>query len=183
MSRTCRRTGAVSAIAATALALVATLTACNGPSGARVASARDGGRPAASPSVDPVRLAQQYVACMRRQGVPMLDRLTDEGRPQVDKTKVDPDRLGPAMERCRSLLPPVEATRRPAAQDVERMRAYATCLRAHGLAEYPDPDPDTGEPAMSEALAQRIKDDPHLDAAMRACASLTPSSGAGVVGG
>ena len=181
MSRTRHRAGALVAVA---VALSCAVTGCQGSSGAHVASARnDGGAASPTASVDPVRQAQQYIACMRRQGVPMLDRLTDEGRPQVDKTKVDPDRLGPAMERCRALLPPAEATKRPAPQDVERMRAYASCLRAHGLSEYPDPDPDTGEPAMSDALAARIKNDPHLATAMQACASLTPSSGAGVVGG
>jgi len=169
----------VSVVAATVLLCAG--TACAGPPAAHVATAGQG--PASSSPVDAVRLAQRYVDCMRSQGVAMLDRLTAEGKPQIDKSKVDLDRLGPAMERCRRFLPHGDETQRPAAEDVAKMRRYAACLRAHGLPDYPDPDPDTGQPAMSDSLANRLKSDPHLATAMRACADLTPASGSGVVGG
>jgi hypothetical protein len=180
MSTTTRRTFATAAVATT---LLGALSACSHQQAAHVATARQGVAAAGPTSADAAQLARRYIACMRHHGVAMLDRLTAEGRPQVDKDKANMDRVGSAMDACRQLLPAEEQPVPPAAADIEAMRRYAGCLRTHGLPYYPDPDPDTGQPVLTDAQAGRLKHDPHLANALRACQAVAVSSSPGVVGG
>ncbi|MDQ1711902.1 MAG: hypothetical protein QOE45_1352 [Frankiaceae bacterium] len=167
-------------LVATAL-VAAALTACATGKSPGVATARSG---SPTPSADSAATAQRYIECMRGEGVPMLDELTpDEGLPQIDKEKAPFERVGSAMEHCRALLPAGKPAPRPAAADVEKLRQYASCLRAHGLPDYPDPDPDTGVPMMSDELRVRLKNDPNLPAAMKTCYETGPHPTGGVVGG
>jgi hypothetical protein len=52
-------------------------------------------------------------------------------------------------------------------------------MRDHGVRYYPDPDPETGQPRLSEADARRLKADPQRQAAEEACLPLLPGGVAG----
>jgi len=160
------------------------LTACSQGADPEVATARAIKATLAAVGTDRARQAQQYIDCMRSRGVVMLDELTSEGMPQVDKARSPFQKVAAGMDACKESIPSAADAPRPAAADVERMRRYAACLRSQGLSDYPDPDPQTGEPALSEELALRLKQDPRLPVAERACASMLPvPSRTGTVGG
>jgi len=170
--------------AVTLAGLIATLAACSGADSGGVATARRTGAALTTPGADPVVMAQKYLTCMRRSGVVMLDQLTPEGLPQIDKNKSAVEAVTRGLSSCRSLLPVATRSGGPAAADVEKLRAYAICLRAHGVPEYPDPDPATGAVQMDDALSAEVKGDPDLSRAMSACLTAGAGSGdTGVVGG
>jgi hypothetical protein len=52
--------------------------------------------------------------------------------------------------------------------------AYARCMRANGVANYPDPDPDGQLPASTNK--QQLTSNPHLATAARTCSHLIPQS-------
>lgn len=169
---------------AAVLAAVTFLTGCAHQDAPGVATASRPGATASSSSPDRARQAQQYIDCMRGHGVVMVDELTSEGIPQVDKGRTPLDRVGGAMAACKGFLSSAQGSPRPAAQDIEKRRQYSMCIRSHGVSDYPDPDPDTGDPKMSDDLARRLKADPHLTSAMQACQNTAPiTPGKGVVGG
>jgi hypothetical protein len=170
-----------SALAAIGAVLCLVLASCARVSAPEVATARESGSP--PPAADTPHLVQQYIDCMRGQGVTMLDELTGEGRPQIDKDATPIDLVGPAIEYCAQFLPAETPPPAPAPEDVEKMRQYSVCLRENGLSSYPDPDPATGQPDISDELGARLKSDPHLDQAMRACSQLQPGHGAGTLNG
>jgi hypothetical protein len=144
-----------------------------------------GGPTSASRSVDREQQVDEYRACLEQHDVPLLDYPTEEGLPQVDKTRVSAEKVSSALEACRAHLPDGGDAVRPMTEDVEAWRQYAACLREHGVPDYPDPDPRSGEPRMNDQQARQIKEDPDLSAAQQACQSELPSSagGKGTVGG
>jgi len=168
------------------LALAACAAGCGG---------RDEGPPVASigskaatsgaaPAADRAELVRQYADCMRQRGVTMLEDTTEEGMPQVDKRRTPVQKVEAALEKCKAFLPAGDATPRPLPADIEVRRRHAACVRSHGVAEYPDPDPQTGEPAIGDELARRLKNDARLQPALEACQGILPSpSSTGVVGG
>jgi hypothetical protein len=138
----------------------------------------------ASPAADRDRLVQQYGDCMRRNGVILLEVRTEEGLPQIDKRRTPAERVGIALERCRAYLPTADAPPALSPADLEARRRHSECVRAKGVPDYPDPDPRTGEPAMSDELSRRVKDDPELQPALEACRANLPSpTSTGKVGG
>lgn len=61
----------------------------------------------------------------------------------------------------------------PSASSAARL-AFAQCVRAHGVPNYPDPGANGQEPANAKTLA---RNSPQFPAASRACAHLIPSGG------
>ena len=154
------------------------------PPVASVAGAGTSEGDSASPAADRTQALQQYGECLRRNGVVLLDVQTEEGIPQVDKRRTPADRVGTALERCRTYVPNADAPVALSPADLEARRQHAGCVRSKGVPDYPDPDPHTGEPAMTDEVARRIKDDPNLQSALEACRVLLPSPTAtGKVGG
>lgn len=135
-----------------------------------------------SPTKAP-RSAAAYVACMREHDIAMLDELTAEGRPQVDKNAVSESALTGALEACEHLLPEATTDEQLSGEDLAARQRYAACLRNHGVPEYPDPDPARPDAEISEDLASRLKANPQLPAAEEACRSELPNDGKGTVGG
>jgi hypothetical protein len=145
----------------------------------RVASAPSA--TAGGPMADPAEQAIRYANCLQRAGVTMMHPA--EGPPQADKARTPLATLSRGMERCRQLAPVAEAPPNLSARDLAKRRAYAVCLRAHGVPEYPDPDPQTGEPAISEQAAAQLKNNPHFTRATEACRGNAPGTDAGSVTG
>jgi hypothetical protein len=125
--------------------------------------------------------AQKYAACMHDQGVVMKD--TSEGTAEVDKEKTSIEKIMSATEKCRALQPAASAPPLLSPDDIDKRGRYAACVREHGLSAYPDPNPQTGESELSDALARRIKTDPKAHKALEACRNLLPRTGGGSVNG
>jgi hypothetical protein len=141
-----------------------------------------GGTPSAATPADRDAQISRYRGCLTEHGVKLLDTPTAEGLPQVDKEHTDPKVLGDAQEQCRQFVPSGGDATRPSSQDLEASRKYAACIRQHGVPDYPDPDPVSGEPGISDELGARLKADPAMATATRACAEFQPG-GKGTVGG
>lgn len=128
--------------------------------------------PTAKDAADP-KLAG-FFACLKDQGLPMKD--TPSGVQVVDPAKADPAKVREAETACaaKRVQPPVDAA------TLAKAKEFAACMRANGAADFPDPDPVTGDSGVDAGL----KTDPKAAAALRACADKVPAgSSSGVVGG
>jgi hypothetical protein len=61
-------------------------------------------------------------------------------------------------------------------QEMQKLLAVSRCMRAHGVPNFPDPNPTTGE---FNTPAGIDKDSPQVVAALRACSSLGEAAGLG----
>jgi hypothetical protein len=171
--------GTVAALAAVAL-LGAALAGCSG-GGSTVATA--GGRGTAdsgpSPAVDVSARAVQYEQCLSRHGYQL---------PAPEDKDTLPVTTGPseqaAMAACQRYLGGEVESSPMAPEDIARMRQFSACVREHGVPDWPDPDPRTGEITFpSDEAAAAVKRDPHLHDALKVCEQLSPDYGKGVAGG
>ncbi|MCO5997424.1 hypothetical protein [Actinoallomurus rhizosphaericola] len=95
-----------------------------------------------------------YARCMRANGVDMADPQADgnggfrigirggSGKPNAAKG-TDDTTLKAAEAKCGRLRPNGGKPKKPSAADLAKMRAYARCMREHGV-DMPDPNPDGG---------------------------------------
>lgn len=153
-----------------ALAVAGTVTACAGsPTEPEVARAAGSGTGPGTASVasDPQAQQRRWAACMTTAGVPMVR--TSEGNYQVDKAKVGLAKIQSATQQCLPLQPAASPSRRPAAADLEQARRLSACLRGHGVPDYPDPDPATGQAPLTDAQARQLKSSASFRTAMEAC--------------
>ena len=162
------------------VALIA-LAACgtNGP-GAEPA-------PTSMPEAEVLALGKQIAQCFRDQGIVELpDPIVDEqGRLQFpDNVEAEIEGRYPAsaleqaQQRCQSLFDqlPESAIRgesttdddMPGPEDFEALTAWAECLRANGIPEFPDPKPDGTFPLVGTPLEGQMKS-PRLAAATDKC--------------
>ena len=111
---------------------------------------------------------------MRDHGVPEADpRVNSDGGVSVgggyDKHTLDQDVLDKAIEACKPyqvVMPPdVQAAKLAGAREA------AQCMRAHGVENYPDPDPND----LSRSVPDEVRDDPQYDEAKEICDTNTPS--------
>ncbi len=150
------------------------------PTGEEVASAEHG--VTATPTIDPGQQAEKWAECMRTAGVTMVRN--DEGQLVPDKDRDSFATIEAGYAACRSLAPVVASTEDPPTADqLDRLRRHAACMREHGLSDYPDPDPVTGGANAEAVLTKRDKYDPQLRAALDACQKLLGNSSPGVQGG
>ncbi|WP_322759051.1 hypothetical protein [Frankia sp. Cr2] len=172
-------------MAAVVLAAVALLSGCAGGGEPPHVASVSAVSPSATPgSADRGSEIKRYRDCLLSNGVTLLDQPTAEDMPQIDKQRTNLNVLATAGERCRPYLPAAVDATRPDQQAVEAQRRLAECLRGHGVPEYPDPDPVTGDPRVSDQLAVRLKDDPSLASALRTCQQqVGPAASGGTVGG
>jgi hypothetical protein len=153
------------------LALLA--SACGTSTGTPAAAAR--------PSADPVAVYHQLGQCVRDHGVPDFpDPTVDaQGRPQLPPgTQIPPDAVKQA---CLPILNQLPASMRPSIDraDPATMRRLAQCMRAHGIADWPDPGSD-GNFRLPRSLAGDIKSKsgpryPLFQAAYGQCRQYDPS--------
>ena len=168
------------AIGAALLAVLVGLAAgCAGKSsGPGVASAAGGNGASASasptPSLDPEEQRRLFVQCMRDHGVDVPDpdagggiRITASAGPGSEK----------AVEECQKYLPAGKVGK-PDPQMLEQARAFAKCMREHGV-DMPDPDPNgSGFRVQKRSGDSQIKpDDAAFQAAMEACKDKLPKGG------
>lgn len=64
---------------------------------------------------------------------------------------------------------------------LEALRQETKCMREHGITDYPDPSPATGEFQYPAELGKRLKQDPSTAAIWHTCQA--KSGGDGIQGG
>ncbi|MEU0742510.1 hypothetical protein [Streptomyces sp. NPDC006134] len=120
-----------------------------------------------------------YFGCLEQHGVTLERR--DDGQLRVDKdaTAKDPDSLTRAEAACKDRVPP-RRDEKPSAKTLAASKAFSACMRRQGFADYPDPDPETGDTRLPASVQSKGMD--RLRAAQRSCA---PGAGSdsGVLGG
>jgi hypothetical protein len=127
-----------------------------------------------------------YTQCLADHGVVLEEYTAEDGSIQrrPDKDRNDIKDINDAIGACVGQLPDEGVTATPPSpEDLAALQHYAECVREHGIPEFPDPDPATGNFAMDDATAGQVKQNPALHAAMDACSSMLPASGPGLVGG
>jgi hypothetical protein len=147
---------ALGALVAVPLVVALGLAGCGkGGKGEGVASAVGangaavGATPKPSASVDMQDAMLKFAQCMRDHGVQMDDPQVDgeghfgiqiggKGGP-ADKTKMDA-----AMQACQRYMPNGGEPPKMDPAMAEKMRKMAECMRANGVPDFPDPDPETG---------------------------------------
>jgi len=127
------------------------------------------GGSSSSSEMDRERQLGEYRDCLTENGVTLLEEPTGEGLPQVDKARTPVDTVSSATEACRAQLPSGGEVEQPDPDEIEARQRYAECIRENGVPAYPDPDPRTGDPGISEELDRQLKDDPTLAEATRVC--------------
>jgi len=139
-----------------AAAAMVALTACGSTGGGddNVASINKGGDGKPSGSADPAAgksdedRMREFAKCMRDHGVDMPDP-EPNGGPAVRAMPADGDggKMEKASEACKELLPNGGKPKPLSAEDLDKQRKLAKCMRDHGI-NMPDPDP-SGEGGMT----------------------------------
>jgi hypothetical protein len=119
------------------------LLALGGCSSTDGTGADDAGRDGASaspPAAGDDERQRQFVECLREQGVDVAD--PQPGQP-LELDKANDPATRDALRACREFAP-AASNREKAEVDLGQQREYAACMRANGLSDFPDPDPDAG---------------------------------------
>jgi hypothetical protein len=102
----------------------------------------------------------KYAQCLRQQGVNATDPPAGEDSFKLDAGGVPKDKLDAALKTCKKYAPQEEP---PSAEDLDRMRKTAACLRKNGIDAS---DPTAAEPGIRVDSPPPGKD---IDAIMAAC--------------
>ena len=166
-------------LAAPLLALGLALSGCAGQGGSTPTVATAGnGAPAAQESEAPSDedKAREFAECMRGEGIDIPDPEPGTGPAagkgpggpgiaiRVEGGGANKGKVDAAMQKCRSLLPNGGEMKPLTPEQLERQRELATCMRANGVPDFPDPDPNGGGAIMKEFS----KDSADLDAMKKA---------------
>ncbi|MQA60440.1 MAG: hypothetical protein GEU86_02890 [Actinophytocola sp.] len=156
-------------------ALLMTLAACSDAAGNGIATA--GGTGSETTTASPAneeKDGRKFAQCMRDNGVEMDDPDPNQpGRVEIRERKGERDKVRQAMEKCRKFLPT------PSKEDLEKalegMQEMAECMRANGVPEFPDPEPDGGGLRLDAGPGTGIDpDSPEFKAAEEKCREHLP---------
>jgi hypothetical protein len=131
--------------------------------------------------------ALAYVDCMRSHGVANFPDPTSDGQIDVDfahggkdgsPASAGIDRNSPqyisADQTCRHLLPGGLPTPAQDQQALAKGLKFARCMRGHGVANYPDPNP--ANPNVVRVIGVDTRS-PQFQSAQKVCESLIPGTG------
>ncbi|MFE9206590.1 hypothetical protein [Micromonospora sp. NPDC007230] len=161
------------------LLLVGAVGCSTSADGEDVASVNGSAAPSVTPSLDTVEQGRRHAQCLREHGIPASDpQVQPNGTVRFgggfDKGSVDAEALARAIQACRRYEPVLSGG------DRDRKTAgaieYARCMRANGVADFPDPD------ANGEIQLPPEQTDPDYDQAEATCRAQvrepSPSPGA-----
>jgi len=155
------------------LVLALGLAACDSADATPGVASAGGGTPSASAgaAVDDEERGRAFAQCMREHGVEMPDPQPG-AKIGIELEKLDKDKVLGAVDACRSLMPGGGKDVKLNPDQLERQRALAECMRANGVADFPDPDPDGGA-AVREYILDKHDDD--VLAALEKCRDVVPT--------
>lgn len=157
-----------------AAALVAAcLSGCTSNPGNGVATVGNGSTTPTSsgpaPASDTQQRLRQYATCLRQHGVNVPD--PDQGKSvQISQSNNDPQAKA-AAQACQQYAIGADNGGKSSA-GIAQERTYAACMRQHGLANFPDPDPDNGL-----VVPKTVLNSPGYPAANQACAGTLGKNG------
>src|SRR5262249_34051442 len=122
-----------------------------------------------------------YARCMRAHGItdfPDPDAHGNLGLNGQPGSDLDPNSAAykAANNACKSLLPPPQAP--PKGTQAQNL-AYARCMRAQGISDFPDPKPDGSLQIQASPGGDLDPNNPQYKAAHDACKKYMPGGGAG----
>jgi hypothetical protein len=125
--------------------------------------------------------ALEHAQCLREHGVQASDPSPGKGFQVVGKPGDDPNKLKRAEDACQHFLKGIKPPRPSAKEQAEmtdRALKFSRCMRAHGVTDFPDPQID-GDGRMTMRIPKSVggPDNPRLQAAQKACASVGPQIG------
>ncbi|GAA1862239.1 hypothetical protein [Actinomadura bangladeshensis] len=148
-------------------ALAFGLQACGGAGGTAKAAGDD-------------QKLREFAQCMRENGVDMPDpkdgrvEIRASGKPGEGGVPKNGGEVEAAQKKCAHLMPNGGKPRKPKPEDLARMRAFSTCMRDHGVSEFPDPKPD-GTMRLKAGPGTGIDpESAEFKAAQKACGRLQP---------
>jgi hypothetical protein len=129
----------------------------------------------------------QYATCMRSHGIstfpPAASLATLAGIKaakgqinQISQSEAPSPKLQAAQRTCAKYAPPSQSPAHVSPQEMQKLLAVSHCMRTHGVPNFPDPNPTTGELTASASID---KNSPQVLAALRACSSLGQAAGLG----
>ncbi len=173
--------------AANGVATLETPGASASPSG----SAGSGAKASGSPDAYQAMLA--YSQCMRQHGITKFPDPINEGGgvglriAGGPDTGLDPNssQFQAAQQACQSLMPaaPSGARQGPDPSMQAQALQYSSCMRSHGLPNFPDPQFSNGGMTMKIGGSQVDPNSPQFKAAQQACQSLLPGFAGGTTSG
>jgi hypothetical protein len=96
---------------------------------------------------------------------------------QISKNEAPSPTFQAAQRACaKYYAPPTTSSPQVSTQQMQKLLAVSGCMRAHGVPNFPDPDPITGEIAVPAGID---RNSPQVVAALRACSSLGQAAGLG----
>jgi hypothetical protein len=179
---TMRSTGRLAGLATGLLAGGLIAAGCSsgsaGPGVANVGSSTPAAASSSSGSGKAGALA--YSQCMRAHGIPDFPDPAGNGQIRLQAqpgSDLNPNssRFKAAQLACKSLRP----TGSPQQQAQSRANGlkYSQCMRAHGIPDFPDPNPQGGLQISISPGSDLNPDSPRFAAAQRACQKLMPGGG------
>ena len=149
------------------LLLVAAAACTRANDGNGVATVGGSATPSATPTLSFQEQGLRHARCMREHGVPEADPVVDgNGNVRVgggyDKGAIDGEVFEKAQEACKQYQPvlsPDEMSKK-----MDAAREESRCMRAHGVENFPDPEPDLGV-----NVPESVRQDPQYDEASAAC--------------
>jgi hypothetical protein len=147
------------ALAALLIAVLATLAACTNQPSSQVATAQSPDQEQAA-TTNPTNSpdARRFAACLRERGIDVPDPQPGQ---QVRLPSKD-DKTRDALRACAQFAPPSQ--QEESSFDPAAARAYAACIRAQGLPDFPDPD------ERGPRIPKDLVNDERFAAADRECA-------------
>jgi hypothetical protein len=128
----------------------------------------------------------EYATCMRSHGFNFPDPVTfgssagiraaKSQMAQIAANETTSATFAAAQRACVKYAPPGISPPRVSPQEMQKLLAVSRCMRAHGIPNFPDPNPTTGE---LTAPAGIDRNSPQVLAALRACRSLGQAAGLG----
>jgi hypothetical protein len=168
------------------------VTGCGGggsaePSVADLGTTTTVAAPAATDSSAPGGELAEYARCMRSHGVLGFPdpaslasssgiRAAKSQIAQVAERETSSATFQAAQRGCAQYRQAATVPSRPSPREMQKLLAVSRCMRAHGIQNFPDPNPTTGDLTAPAGLS---KSSPQVIAALRACSSLGRAAGLG----
>ena len=130
----------------------------------------------------------EYARCMRSHGVLSFPEPASLGAPGAIKafkgqiaqsvgSLASSPRFQAAQRACAKYFgPPTTSSPAVSQKEIQKLLAVSRCIRAHGIPNFPDPNPTTGQLVTPPGIDRRS---PIVLAALRACSSLGKAAGLG----
>ena len=154
------------------LALATAGCARGGTDDPAVASAPGAGGNAAAasagPGADDPDAQLKFSRCMREQGLSWFPDPSDGKLAIKPPPGTDDKKIQAAQEKCKQFLPNGGEPPKLSAEELEKVRLYAKCMRENGLPNFPDPGPK-GELDIDVAKVGSGPDDPSWQKAEASC--------------